>query len=86
MQHIRLPEDLEGNAYVNVAFIRAADSRAIFTSPLSYGVQPFTIDRSRRAVQVDLQVPEHIKPGEALTVRRGRGYPAGRRLPDTRAA
>jgi uncharacterized protein YfaS (alpha-2-macroglobulin family) len=76
VQHIRLPEDLEGNAYVNVAFIRAADSREIFTSPLSYGVQPFTIDRSRRAVQVDLQVPERIKPGEALTVRYRTSRPA----------
>ena len=76
VQRIRLPEDLEGNAYVNVAFIRAADSREIFTSPLSYGVQPFTIDRSRRAVQVDLQVPERIKPGEALTVRYQTSRPA----------
>ena len=76
VQHIRLPEDLEGNAYVNVAFIRAADSREIFTSPLSYGVQPFSIDRSRRAVQVDLQVPERIKPGEELTVHYRTSRPA----------
>ena len=76
VQRIRLPGNLEGNAYVNVAFIRAADSRDIFTSPLSYGVQPFTIDRSRRAVQVDLQVPRRIKPGEALTVRYQSSRPA----------
>lgn len=76
LQHIRLPEDLEGNAYVNVAFIRAAGSREIFTSPLSYGVQPFTIDRSRRAVEVELQVPERVKPGKALTVRYRTSRPA----------
>jgi uncharacterized protein YfaS (alpha-2-macroglobulin family) len=76
VQRIRLPEDIEGNAYVNVAFIRAADSREIFTSPLSYGVQPFSIDRSRRALQVDLQVPDRIKPGESLTVRYQTSRPA----------
>ncbi|HEY0635527.1 MAG TPA: MG2 domain-containing protein, partial [Gammaproteobacteria bacterium] len=39
---IRVPDDLEGNGYVNVSFVRALDSDEVFTSPLSYGVQPFT--------------------------------------------
>src|SRR5204863_1960690 len=38
VQHIRVPEDFEGSGYVNVAFVRAPDSKEIFVSPLSYGV------------------------------------------------
>src|SRR5213078_529142 len=42
IQHIRLPEGFEGSGYINVAFVRALDSKEIFVSPLSYGVVPFT--------------------------------------------
>jgi uncharacterized protein YfaS (alpha-2-macroglobulin family) len=68
MQRIRVPEGLEGNAYVNVAFVRAADSPEIYTSPLSYAVAPFTIDRSKRRVEVTLQVPEIARPGKLLQI------------------
>lgn len=68
VQHIRIPDDLEGNAYVTVAFVRAADSREIFTSPLSYGVAPFSIDRARRQLAVTLDAPERIEPGDGLTI------------------
>ncbi|MCP3869719.1 MAG: alpha-2-macroglobulin family protein [Gammaproteobacteria bacterium] len=76
VQHIRVPEDLEGNAYVNVAFIRGADSREIFTSPLSYGVQPFSIDRSQRTVRVNLETPELVEPGGTLVVKYSASAPA----------
>lgn len=68
VQHIRIPDSLEGNAYVNVAFVRAADSKEIFTSPLSYGVAPFSIDRAKRELQLTLDAPERVKPGESLTI------------------
>jgi len=38
-QRIRLPEGIEGNAYVSVAFVRDPGSEEIYTSPLAYGVQ-----------------------------------------------
>jgi uncharacterized protein YfaS (alpha-2-macroglobulin family) len=69
MQSIRLPEDLEGNAYVNVAFVRAANSPEIYVSPLSYAVAPFNIDRSARQIEVDLEVPEIARPGKPMTIR-----------------
>ena len=65
-QDIRIPADLEGNAYVNVAFIRDIDSEEVFVSPLSYAVAPFKIDRSRRRLGIDLDVPERVLPGQEL--------------------
>ncbi len=68
LQQIRLPEHLEGNAYVNVAFVRAIDSPEIYVSPLSYAVAPFSIDRSAREVAIDLEVPEIARPGKPMRI------------------
>ncbi|HLS81802.1 MAG TPA: alpha-2-macroglobulin, partial [Steroidobacter sp.] len=69
VQRIRLPEELEGSAYVSVAFVRDPASSEIYTSPLSYGVQPFSIDVNARRNIVTVESPERIKPGEKLTLR-----------------
>jgi hypothetical protein len=74
LETIRLPEDLEGNAYVNVSFVRDAGSREIFTSPLSTAVAPITIDRSRRELEVVLRVDDRVRPGQAMTI----GYTTSR--------
>jgi uncharacterized protein YfaS (alpha-2-macroglobulin family) len=68
LQTIRLPEGLEANAYVNVAFVRAADSPEIYVSPLSYAVAPFSIDRSNRRVDIELTVPQITRPGKSLKI------------------
>ena len=68
VQHIRVPEGVEGNAYVNVTFVRSLDSKDIFTSPLSYAVVPFSVDRSSRTIGVKLDTPVKIEPGKPLTV------------------
>ena len=68
MEQIELPENLEGNAYVNVSFVRDAASPEIFTSPLSTAVAPITIDHSRRRLAVGLQVPARVRPGAPLTI------------------
>ncbi|WP_333608833.1 alpha-2-macroglobulin family protein, partial [Arsukibacterium sp.] len=72
IQRIRLPEGLEGNAYINVSFVRAADSEALFVSPLSYAVVPFNIDRSRRQLNINLDAPAEVRPGKPFTI----GYQA----------
>jgi len=76
VQRITVPKGLEGNAYVNVAFIRAADSNEIFVNPLSYGVAPFTIDRARRKLALTLKTPERVKPGETLKIAYASSAPA----------
>lgn len=69
IQRITIPEDLEGNGYVNVAFVRAADSPQIYMSPLSYGVQPFTVSVERRTNRIDLEIPKEAQPGEPYRIR-----------------
>lgn len=72
LQSIRLPDDMEGNAYVNVAFIRDIDSPEIFVSPLSYAVAPLVIDRTARRLDIDLSAPALLRPGDELVL----GYTA----------
>ncbi len=68
-QRITVPEDLEGNAYVMVTFLRDPSSKEIFMSPLSSGVAPFTISRARRILPIELAVPETVRPGQRLRLR-----------------
>ena len=68
VQKIQLPKDIEGNAYINVAFIRAQDAAEIFTSPLSYAVKNFNIDRSSRQVAIDLSTPKIARPGQPMKI------------------
>lgn len=55
-----------------MTFVRALDSREIFTSPLSYGTAPFTISRARRTQEIRLDAPALVRPGQNLTI----GYQA----------
>jgi uncharacterized protein YfaS (alpha-2-macroglobulin family) len=75
VQRIRVPEGLEGNAYVNVQFVRDPSSAEIFMSPLSYAVVPFSIDRGARRQAMTLAPSKLVKPGETarfkLTVEGG---------------
>ena len=65
---IRVPDGLEGNAYVNVAFVRDIESEEIFVSPLSYAVRPFAIDRAARRLDIEIDAPERVRPGASLTL------------------
>ncbi len=56
VQHICIPDDFEGSGYVNVAFVRAFDSKEIFVSPLSYGVVPFTANKEKRRLKLEISV------------------------------
>lgn len=68
VQSITLPPGIEGNAYINVSFVRDPGSREIFMSPLSYGVVPFTINRDMRRNKVKLDVPYLIRPGDEVDI------------------
>jgi alpha-2-macroglobulin len=69
VQKIRIPQNIEGNAYVSVAFLRSLDSKEIYTSPLSYAVSPFTISKDTRKTNITLKVPEIARPGEKMKIR-----------------
>ncbi|HEX4622086.1 MAG TPA: alpha-2-macroglobulin family protein, partial [Myxococcaceae bacterium] len=69
VEKISLPPGLEGNGYVNVAFVRGLDSPEIFMSPLSYGVMPFSISRAARINEVTLTSPDLSRPGEPYKIK-----------------
>ena len=69
IEKIKLPNTVEGNAYINVALFRNLDSREIFMSPMSYAAVPFTINKSARKLTIDLDVPATVKSGNDLVVK-----------------
>lgn len=69
VQRIRVPEGLEGNAYVGVSFLRDPESEAIHLSPLSWGLAPFAIDRGARQLALGLEAPARARPGQPLALR-----------------
>lgn len=69
IERIKIPQGLEGNAYVNVTFLRAMDSKEIFASPMSYAVAPFSVSLEEKTTTITLKVPEKVKPGEKLNVK-----------------
>ncbi|MBA2652314.1 MAG: alpha-2-macroglobulin family protein [Tatlockia sp.] len=68
VQKIHIPEDFQGNGYINVSFVRNWDSPDIFISPLSYSVAPFAVNHGNQAVQIELNAPELALPGEPFTI------------------
>ncbi|QIQ21513.1 alpha-2-macroglobulin family protein [Zophobihabitans entericus] len=68
VQKITIPEGVEGNAYVNVQFIRGQNSDEIFMSPLSYGVIPFKVTNAKFNSGIKIDAPTLIKPGDVLPI------------------
>ncbi|MFO1400599.1 MAG: alpha-2-macroglobulin family protein [Steroidobacteraceae bacterium] len=68
VQKIRVPEGLEGNGYVSVSFVRDPSSEEIYASPLSFGVQPFSIALDARRNPITLRAPKLVKPGEDIAI------------------
>lgn len=76
VQRIRIPEGLEGNAYVSVQFVRGLDSDEVYMSPLSYGIAPFRLDLGERRIGLALAAPEKIEPGQTLRIEADSARPA----------
>ncbi len=76
VQTIRVPDNLEGNAYINVAFMRGLDSPEIYLNPLSYALKSFSIKRDARTVNVSLDVPAKVVPGDTLDIQYRTDRPA----------
>ncbi|MGH6871476.1 MAG: alpha-2-macroglobulin [Rhizomicrobium sp.] len=76
VQHITVPAGFEGNGYINVQYIRDPSSDEIFMSPLSYGVQPFSVNVDARRNTLSIDAPDLVKPGETATFKLHAGRPA----------
>ena len=68
VQKIRLPEKLEGGAYLNVVMARSLDSPDVFLNPLASGVMPIRAARGGREMTVSLESPDRVRPGERLAI------------------
>lgn len=66
---IKLPDTVEGNAYLNVSWFRDLKSDEIFMPPMSYAVVPFAINKSARDIKPLLDMPEKVRPGDKLVVK-----------------
>ncbi|MGF6111282.1 alpha-2-macroglobulin family protein [Pseudomonas frederiksbergensis] len=69
VQHIRVPAGIEGNAYINVQFVRDIGSSEVYMSPLSYGVVPFSINLDARRMALKVEGPAKIEPGQVLDIK-----------------
>ncbi|HUO05534.1 MAG TPA: alpha-2-macroglobulin [Candidatus Binataceae bacterium] len=76
VQKIKIPAELDGNGYITVTFVRSLDSPEIFTSPLSYGAEPFRVSRARHTESIKLDTPDLVRPGDKLTIKYQTGGPA----------
>lgn len=68
IQHIRIPDDFEGNGYVNVAFVRDWNAPEVFINPLSYSIAPFSVTHTNQTMPITLQTATTARPGEVFTV------------------
>jgi hypothetical protein len=68
VQTITVPDSIEGTAYVNVSYVRSIDSKEIFTSPLSYGVVPVTVNRGARSNRISLKAEAEVLAGSLLSI------------------
>ena len=75
-QSIKLPAGIEGNAYIHVAFVRDPASDEIYASPLSYGIQPFSISLDARRNPIHLETPALLKPGSEMELKYSTQRPA----------
>lgn len=76
VQRIRVPDGLEGNAYVSVTLLRDPASEEIHLSPLSWGLVPFAIDRTPRVLPLAMSAPARSRPGQPFTIDVDAGGPA----------
>ncbi|MES2984156.1 MAG: alpha-2-macroglobulin [Pseudomonadota bacterium] len=68
VQTIAIPKRFTGKGFVNVQFLRAIDSKEIYTKPLAFAVVPFMVSTASVDSAIALEVPEKAKPGDKLTI------------------
>jgi uncharacterized protein YfaS (alpha-2-macroglobulin family) len=69
VQNITVPGDFEGRAFVSVALVRALDSDAVHSTPYTYALTPFMANIAKRNMQLKLETPDRVKPGDTLNIK-----------------
>lgn len=65
---IRIPSDFEGKGYVVVSFSRSPQSGAIYMSPHSFAVAPFSANITKRDMGLSLDAPSRTLPGQEMKI------------------
>ena len=68
VQSITVPKTFEGRGYVNVSFVRAPDSKAVYMEPHTYAAAPFSANIVQRDLDLKLEAPAEVQPGTAMRV------------------
>ena len=68
-EKITIPKAFSGKGYINVAFVRDINSKEIHMNPLTYAVVPFMVDAEKRTVELTVEAPETVKPGETFDIK-----------------
>ncbi len=68
VQSLPVPAGFAGKGFINVQFLRALNSKEVYTKPLAYAVQPVFVSTAGVDSAIQLQVPEKVKPGEKLSI------------------
>ncbi len=68
VQKIRLPDNLEGGAYLHVVMARSLDSPDVFLNPLASGIMRIPAARGQREMVVTLDTPDRARPGERFAI------------------
>jgi len=68
VERIRIPSNLLGNGYVNVAVVKSLDSPEIYLKPFAAAIAYFKVEESRHHLPVQLNTPKQIAPGSSLKI------------------
>lgn len=76
VQTITIPQDFEGNGYVNVAFVRDWNSQELFMNPLTFSIAPFSVSSDKQHLNITLDAAKDARPGEPLVINYSTDKPA----------
>lgn len=62
VQHVTIPNDIEGNGYITVMFKRDYESKEVYMSPFCYAAVPFSVSLDDRKNNINLNVADVVKP------------------------
>lgn len=66
---IKLPNNIEGNAYINVIVIKSTKAEEIMVNPISSKVVNFSINRDKRKLKVEVSHEPLLKPEQTLNIK-----------------
>lgn len=67
-QRLTIPANFEGRGFVNATVFRGMNDADIFSEPVSSAVAPFTSNMAARNMNLKVEAPEMVRPGQVFNV------------------